>query len=63
MKRVKIWVTYPWVGVEADEIEFETSAKDEVELENNIFDEVITAIFNRGIGYDYEIEEIADGEE
>ena len=63
MKRVKVWVTYPWVGVEADEIEFETCAKDEVELENDIFDEAISAIFNRGIGYDYEIEEIADGEE
>lgn len=63
MKKVKIWVTYPWVGVEADEIEIETCIENELALENAIFDEAITAIFNKGIGYDYEIEEIADGEE
>lgn len=61
-KKIKMWVTYPWVGVEPDEIEFETCAEDENEIENDVYDEAISAIFNKGVGYDYEVEEIEEDE-
>lgn len=61
-KKVTVKVSYGWVGTPVDVLEFITSAEDENEIEGEAFDEAENMIFDR-VSWDYEVEDIEDGNE